>query len=79
VVLRVEVGGPAHLFVRELPAGAMAVGVIRGDDGVAGALLRFRNGAYAQMNEEAIRALDRIDVLRAMSVALHATLNPAPQ
>jgi hypothetical protein len=31
------------------------------------------------MNEEAIRALDRIDVLRAMSVALHATLNPAPQ
>ena len=77
MVLRVEVGGPAHLYAREMPAGAMAVGVIRSDDGIAGALLRFRNGAYAQMNDEAIRALDRLDVLRAMSAALQEVLKPA--
>ena len=59
MVYRVEVGWPAHLYATEIPAGAVAVGVIRSDDGVAGALLRFRNGAYAQMNDHAIRALDR--------------------
>lgn len=70
----VEVGGPVHLYAREIPAGAMAVGVIRSDDGSAGALLRFRNGTYAQMNDLAIRALDRLDVLRAMSQALQGTI-----
>jgi hypothetical protein len=73
-VYHVEIGGPVHLYAREVPAGAMAVGVIRTDDGVAGALVRFRNGAYAQMNDLAIRALDRLEVLRAMSTALQDTL-----
>lgn len=79
MVLRVEVGGPVHLYAPEMPAGAMAVGVIRSDDGVAGALLRFRNGAYAQMNDGAIRVLDRLEVLRAMSAALQGVLNPAQE
>ena len=70
MVLRVEVGGPAHLYAREIPAGAMPVGVVRSDDGASGALLRFRNGAYAQMNDSAVRALDRLEVVRAMSSAL---------
>ena len=77
MVYHVEVGGPVHLYAREIPAGAMAVGVIHSDDGAVGALLRFRNGAYAQMNDLSIRALDRIEVLRAMSEALQGVLKPA--
>lgn len=70
MVYQVEIGGPAHLYAREFPAGAMPVGVVRNDDGIAGALLRFRSGAYAQMNDHAVRALDRPRVLRAMTAAL---------
>lgn len=77
MVYHVEVGGPVHLYAPEIPAGAMAVGVIRGDDGAAGALLRFRNGAYAQMNDSTLRALDRLEVLRAMAAAVQARLRPA--
>ena len=69
----IEVGGPVHLYALEIPAGARAVGVVRSDDGAAGALLRFRNGAYAQMNNGTVRALDRVEVLRAMSAALQGT------
>jgi hypothetical protein len=76
MVYQVEIGGPVHLYVHDVPAGAMAVGVIRDDDGVAGALLRFRTGAYARMNDSAVRALDRSKVLRAMSAALE--LPPIP-
>ena len=70
MVYKVEIGGPAHLYAREFPAGAMPVGVVRNEDGIAGALVRFRSGAYAQMNEHAVRALDRLKVLRAMTAAL---------
>ncbi|MGE5169921.1 MAG: hypothetical protein ACM3JC_06065 [Rudaea sp.] len=69
-ILYVEVGGPAHLYAREMPAGAMAVGVVRLADGAVGALLRFRNGAYAQLDDQVFRALDRLEVLRAMTSAL---------
>ena len=70
---QVEIGGPAHLYAPEIPAGAMPVGVVRNDDGVVGALLRFRDGAYAQMNDHAVRALNRLKVLRAMAAALEET------
>ena len=69
-ILSVEVGGPAHLYAREMPPGAMPVGVVRLVDGATGALLRFRDGAYAQLNDHLLRALDRIEVLRAMTSAL---------
>jgi hypothetical protein len=39
---------------------------VRKETGETGALLRFKNGAYAQMNGSAIRPLDRREVLRAM-------------
>ena len=65
----VEVGAPAQLYVRELPSNAVAVGIVRKDTGETGALLRFRSGAYAQMNGNAIRPLDRRKVLRAMEEA----------
>ena len=42
-------------------------------DGAVGALLRFRNGAYAQLNDHVLRALDRLEVLRAMTSALNST------
>jgi len=77
MVYHVEVGGPVHLYAREIPAGAMAVGVIRSDDGAEGALLRLRNGAYAQMNDGMLRALDRLEVLRAMAAALQGVLRPS--
>ena len=77
MALLVEVGGPVHLYTREVPAGAMAVGVVRSDDGAVGALLRFRNGAYAQMNDSMLRALDRLEVLRAMTAAAQGALRPA--
>ena len=41
-------------------------------DGAVGALLRFRNGAYAQLNDHVLRALDRLEVLRAMTSALNS-------
>ena len=67
----VEVGAPTELYARALPAGATAVGIVR-DKGTraTGALLRFKSGAYAQMNGSKIRPLDRRDVIRAMSNAL---------
>lgn len=66
MVLRIEVGAPAQPYARALPAGAIAVGIVRKETGETGALLRFKNGAYVQMNGSAIRPLDRREVLRAM-------------
>jgi hypothetical protein len=77
MALRVEGGGPAHLYTREVPAGAMAVGVVRSDDGAVGALLRFHNGAYAQMDDSMLRALDRLEALCAMTAAAQGALRPA--
>ena len=70
MVLRIEVGAPAQLYARALPAGAIAVGIVRKKTGETGALLRFKNRAYVQMNGSAIRPLDRREVLRAMAEAL---------
>jgi len=70
MVIEVMLGGPAHLYSGTAPAGAVAVGTIRHHDGREGALLRFKTGAYAQMTGDAIRALDRREVLLAMSAAL---------
>ena len=67
----VEVGAPAQLYTRALPAGATAVGIVRDKrTGATGARLRFKSGAYAQMNGSKIRPLGRRDVMRAMSNAL---------
>ena len=66
----VEVGAPAQLYVRNVPRDAIAVGIVRKETGETGALLRFRSGAYAQMNGNAIRPLDRREVLRAMQEAV---------
>jgi len=67
----VEVGAPAQLYVRALPAGATAVGIVRKQaTGETGALLRFQSGAYAQMHGSKIRPLDRREVIRAMANAL---------
>ncbi|MGE5089705.1 MAG: hypothetical protein ACM3QY_11315 [Candidatus Levyibacteriota bacterium] len=66
MVLRVEVGGPAHLYAHDVPPGAVAVGTVTRDSGAIGALLRFRNGTYAQMNGAMLRALDRAEVIGAM-------------
>ena len=63
----VEVGAPAQLYARALPAGAIAVGIVRKETGETGALLRFQSGAYAQMSGNKIRPLDRREVLRAMA------------
>ena len=69
MALHVEVGGPAHLFARNIPAVASVVGVVRNESGEVGALVRFRGGAYAQMNDHRIRPLDRREVIRAMVAA----------
>ena len=66
----VEIGAPAQFYTRAVPAGAVAVGIVRKETGETGALLRFRNGAYAQMNGTALRPLSRRDVLRAMQAAI---------
>jgi hypothetical protein len=69
----VEVGAPAQLYARALPAGATAIGIVRKKEtGETGALLRFTSGVYAQMNGGKIRRLDRREVIRAMSNALFA-------
>ena len=62
----VEVGAPAKLYARDVPTDAIAVGIVRIETGETGALLRFRSGAYAQMNGDTVRPLDRREVLRAM-------------
>jgi len=66
----VEVGAPAQLYARAVPAGATAVGIVRKETGETGALLRFQNGVYVQMSGSKIRPLDRREVLRAMSKGL---------
>jgi len=66
----VNVGAPVSLFACTLPKGAIPVGVIRRDDGSVGALVRLRMGTYAQLNDNAIRPLNRQAVLRAMIEAL---------
>jgi len=68
----VEIGGPAQLYTRAVPAGATAVGIVRNDSGETGALLRFKSGVYARMNGGTLRPLNRREVLRAMSNALAA-------
>ena len=76
-MLRIEVGAPAQLDTRALPAGATAVGIVRNETRETGALLRFKNGAYAQINGSAIRPLDRREVLRAMLEGVaHAHASP---
>lgn len=67
--LHVEVGGPAHLYARNIPAVATAVGIVRVETGEVGALVRFRGGAYAQMNDHRIRPLPTREVIRAMMAA----------
>ena len=62
----VEVGAHAELYLRGVPSGAVAVGIVRTETGETGVLLRFRSGAYAQMNGNTVRPLDRREVLRAM-------------
>jgi hypothetical protein len=75
--MRIEVGGPAQLYVRALPAGATPVGIVLKATGETGALLRFKNGAYVQMNGSAIRPLDRREVLRAMLEGVgHVHISP---
>ena len=69
----VEVGAPAQLYVRDVPNDAIAVGIVRMDTGEHGALLRFRSGAYAQMNGTTVRLLDRREVLRAMEESVRDT------
>lgn len=67
----VEVGAPAQLYVHTVPAGAIAVGIIREKrTGATGALLRFKSGVYAQMNGSKIRPLNRRAVILAMSKAI---------
>ena len=67
----IEVGGPAQLYARTVPAGAVPVGIVRKrETGETGALLRFRSGAYAQLNGSKLRPLDRREVLRAMAKGL---------
>jgi len=66
----VEIGAPAQLYARAVPTGAVAVGIVRKKTGETGALLRFRDGAYAQMNGLVLRPLNRRDVLRAMQAAI---------
>ena len=67
--MRVEVGGPAHLYAAHIPAIATAVGTVYRKSGAVGALVRFRGGAYAQMNANVIRLLDNREVIRAMLAA----------
>ena len=66
----VEVGAPAPMYVRDMPSDAIAVGIVRNETGETGVLLRFRSGAYAQMNGNTFRPLDRREVLRAMQRAV---------
>ena len=62
----VEVGAPVKLYARDVPSDAIAVGIVRKESGETGVLLRFRSGAYAQMDGNTVRPLDRREVLRAM-------------
>ena len=65
----VEVGAHTRLYLRGVPENAVAVGVVRKETGETGVLLRFRSGAYAQMNGNTVRLLDRREILRAMQDA----------
>ena len=73
----VEVGAPAELYARAIPAGAIAVGIVREKEtGKTGALLRFQSGVYAQMNGSKIRPLDRGKVVSAMRSGIVRRLDP---
>ena len=68
----VEVGAHAQLYLRGVPSDAVAVGIVREETSVPGVLLRFRSGAYAQMNGSMIRPLSRREVLRAMQASVRS-------
>ena len=66
-------GAPAQLYARAVPAGAVAVGIVRKETGETGALLRYPNGTYAQINGSTIRPLSRREVLRAMQASVRGS------
>ena len=51
MVLRVEAGGPTRPYAPHIPANANAVCTVFSKSRAVGALVRFRGGAYAQMND----------------------------
>jgi hypothetical protein len=66
MVLRVNIGGPAHLYTNAIPVGMMAIGTVTRKSGHIGALVRYQGGAYAQINGATVCPLDRREVVSAM-------------
>lgn len=66
MVMRVNIGGPAHLYTNAIPAGMMAIGTVTRKSGEVGALVRYQGGAYAQLNGSLVCPLDKRDVIGAM-------------
>jgi hypothetical protein len=66
MVQRVNIGGPAHLYMNAIPADVMVIGTVTRKSGETGALVRDRAGAFAQMNGRVLRPLDKREVVCAM-------------
>jgi hypothetical protein len=65
--IAVEIGDKWRLYTNTIPAGAEVIGTVS-RDGLAdiGALVRFSNGNFAQINDGSARRLDKRKVAAAL-------------
>jgi hypothetical protein len=66
MVLRVNIGGPAHLYMAAIPADLMVLGTVTRKSGEIGALVRCPSGAFAQLNGMVLQPLNKREVVCAM-------------
>ena len=69
MIQRVNIGGPAHLYMAAIPADLMVLGTVTRKSGEIGALVRCPSGAFAQLNGMVLQPLDKREVVCAMTEA----------
>ncbi len=67
--LVVDQGGNWRQFVAAVPTDAKVIGVVSHPDLTQGALVRFPNGNYVQINGETVRQLDGRRVVSALGIS----------
>lgn len=79
MVQRVNIGGPAHLYMGAIAADLMVLGTVMRKSGEIGALVRCPSGAFAQLNGMVLQPLSKREVVCAMAEArIHQIGQPRP-
>ena len=67
MVLRVNIGVPAHLYTNGISSDLMVLGTVTRKSGEVGALVRVPRGSFAQLNGLVLQPLDKREVICAMA------------